>query len=361
MSADTAIDTSQFRQQVIDWATELGFAKTGFTNTELGEHEARLLNWLACGYHGEMSYMQRHADLRLKPADLHDGTISIISVCMNYYPEQTTDPWQIIEDPTLGYVSRYALGRDYHKLMRKRLQALARKIETHTGAFGYRAFVDSAPVMEKALAQQAGLGWIGKNSNLLNREAGSWFFLGELYTNLPLRADTDVPIDHCGSCTACIDICPTQAIVEPYVVDARRCISYLTIELRGSIPVELRHLIGNRIYGCDDCQLICPWNKFLQQTCEQDFSPRNDLDSSSLLSLFNWTEQEFLDRTLGSAIRRIGYECWLRNIAIAMGNAPHDQAIKDALQSRLQTATELVKEHIIWALHQQMATQSTSS
>jgi len=343
------------RAQVSNWATELGFAKIGFSSTELGEHETRLLNWLAQGYHGEMDYMQRHADLRLKPADLHDGTISIISVCMNYYPEQTVDPWQIINDSNLGYVSRYALGRDYHKLMRKRLQALANKIEKHAGKFGYRAFVDSAPVMEKALAQRAGLGWIGKNSNLLNREIGAGVFIGELYTDLPLAADATEALDYCGSCTACIDICPTQAIVEPYVVDARRCISYLTIELRGSIPVELRHLIGNRIYGCDDCQLICPWNKFLQQTCEQDFAPRNNLDSASLISLFSWTEQEFLDRTLGSAIRRIGYECWLRNIAVAMGNAPRNQSIIDILQSTMSTASELVREHIVWALEQQTA------
>ena len=356
MSAETVNQRDAgFRKQIIDWATELGFSKTGFTSTELGEHETRLLNWLDNGHHGEMDYMQRHADLRLKPAELHNGTISIISVCMNYYPAQTLDPWQIIEDPTLGYVSRYALGRDYHKLMRKRLQALANRIEKHIGAFGYRAFVDSAPVMEKALAQRAGLGWIGKNSNLLNRENGSWFFLGELYTDLPLQTNVQEPADHCGSCTACIDICPTQAIVEPYVVDARRCISYLTIELRGSIPLELRPLMGNRIYGCDDCQLICPWNKFLQLTCEQDFAPRNDLDNASLVSLFNWSEAEFLERTLGSAIRRIGYDCWLRNIAVAMGNAPHDQVIIDTLQSRLPGASELVKEHIVWALEQQTA------
>ena len=346
-------DIHGFRQQIINWARELGFAKTGFTSTELGEHETRLLNWLERGYHGEMSYMQRHADLRLNPTDLHDGTISIISVCMNYYPEQSVDPWHIIEDSTLGYVSRYALGRDYHKLMRKRLQALANRIENEVGTFGYRAFVDSAPVMEKALAERAGLGWIGKNSNLINREAGSWFFLGELYTDLPLQPQSQTVTDHCGSCSACIEICPTQAIVEPYVVDARRCISYLTIELRGSIPVDLRHLIGNRIYGCDDCQLICPWNKFLQQTCEKDFSPRNNLDNASLISLFNWTEQEFLDRTQGSAIRRIGYQCWLRNIAVAMGNATADPVIIESLQSRRKTATDLVKEHIDWALQQQ--------
>jgi len=357
---ESAQESAQLRESISSWAAELGFAKTGFTCTELGEHERRLLNWLACGYHGEMDYMQRHTDLRLKPDNLHQDTITIVSVCMNYYPPQTIDPWQIIDQPTLGYVSRYALGRDYHKLMRKRLQALANRIEQHIGPFGYRAFVDSAPVMERAFAERAGLGWIGKNSNLISREAGSWFFLGELYTDLPMQTDVVEAIDHCGSCSACIEVCPTQAIVEPYIVDARRCISYLTIELRGSIPVELRPLIGNRIYGCDDCQLICPWNKFLQQTCENDFAPRNDLDCATLISLFNWTEQQFNDRTLGSAIRRIGYECWLRNISVAMGNAPYDQQIIIALQSRLATASELVKEHINWAITQQQNTQQNT-
>lgn len=353
MSSQPTNKSSDLRETIVKRAAELGFAKTGFSTTDLGRHETRLLNWLDNGFHGEMDYMQRHADLRAKPAHLHPGTITIISVCMNYYPEQSAEPWGVINKPELGYVSRYALGRDYHKLMRKRLQKLADRIEREIGPFGYRAFVDSAPVMEKGIAEQAGLGWIGKNSNLLNREAGSWFFLGELYTDLPLEPTPTDSTDHCGSCSACIEICPTRAIVQPYIVDARLCISYLTIELRGSIPVELRPLIGNRIYGCDDCQLVCPWNKFLQHTCESDFSPRNDLDQPTLVSLFSWTEKQFLDRTAGSAIRRIGYDCWLRNIAVAMGNAPHDQQIIEALESQLPAASEMVGEHINWALAQQ--------
>ena len=301
-----------------------------------------------------MDYMQRHADLRLKPSTLHEGTISIISVRMNYLPEDHAEPWSIINQGRLGYISRYALGRDYHKLMRKRLQKLALKIQNEVGQFGYRAFVDSAPVLEKATAEKAGLGWIGKHSNLLSRDAGSWFFLGELYADLPL-ADTsiDTAENHCGNCNACIDICPTNAIIEPYVVDARRCISYLTIELRTSIPLELRPLMGNRIYGCDDCQLVCPWNKFLQHTSEKDFSPRNNLDSAALTTLFAWTETEFLQRTEGSAIRRIGHECWLRNIAVAMGNAPADSEIISALTTRKSHPSEMVREHVEWALEQQ--------
>jgi epoxyqueuosine reductase len=354
-------NSAELRHQITQWATELGFNATGFTRASIGHHEQRLLNWLDNNFHGDMEYMQRHADLRRKPADLHHGTISIISVRMNYLPPQTTDEWSVLEEPTLAYVSRYALGRDYHKLMRKRLQSLAGIIEKHIGPFGYRAFVDSAPVMEKALAEQAGLGWIGKHSNLLSRDAGSWFFLGELYTDLPLHTTpqkTDSTTDnHCGSCSACIDICPTQAIVEPYVVDARRCVSYLTIELRTSIPTELRHLIGNRIYGCDDCQLVCPWNKFLQHTCEKDFSPRHDLDCASLIELFNWSEAEFNERTLGSAIRRIGYDCWQRNIAVAMGNAPYNEQLVQALHARLPSATEMVQEHIQWALDQHTGKQ----
>lgn len=347
-------DYNQLRGNIIDWSRSLGFNHTGFTNTELGKHEARFLNWLEAGYHGEMDYMQRHADLRLKPSALHEGTISIISVRMNYLPDKLAEPWSVINNGQQAYISRYALGRDYHRLMRKRLQQLAIKIQHEVGEFGYRAFVDSAPVLEKAAAEKAGLGWIGKHSNLLSRDAGSWFFLGELYTDLPLASqNTELPENHCGNCTACIDVCPTQAIIEPYVVDARRCISYLTIELRTSIPVELRPLLGNRIYGCDDCQLVCPWNKFLQHTAERDFSPRDNLDSPELITLFSWTEQEFLQRTEGSAIRRIGYECWLRNIAVAMGNAPADEAIIAALKSRSTHTSEMVREHIEWAIEQQ--------
>ncbi len=346
-------DVSALREQITEWSTSLGFDHTGFTTTDLGKHEARFLNWLDNGFHGEMDYMQRHADLRINPAELHPGTISVISVRMNYLPEDHAEPWSVINNGNLAYISRYALGRDYHKLMRKRLQKLANTIQKEIGDFGYRAFVDSAPVLEKAVAESAGLGWIGKHSNLLNRETGSWFFLGELYTDLPLAPDTTTQAeDHCGSCTACIDICPTRAIVAPYIVDARRCISYLTIELRSSIPIELRPLIGNRIYGCDDCQLVCPWNKFLKHTCEADFSPRDNLDKPDLISLFAWSEEEFLQRTEGSAIRRIGHECWLRNIAVAMGNAPRDQSIVNALTKRLDHASELVREHVQWALEQ---------
>ena len=346
----------QLKTQIRQWATELGFAETGFSGTKIGDHEARFLNWLKQGHHGEMDYMQRHADLRLDPPQLHSGTISVVSVRMNYLPDNTAEPWSVIDDARRGYISRYALGRDYHKLMRKRLQKLAEKIQQHIGEFGYRAFVDSAPVLEKAMAEQAGLGWIGKHSNLLSRDAGSWFFLGELYTDLPLSPDDidqNKQTNHCGRCTACIDICPTAAIVEPYVVDARRCISYLTIELRGSIPLELRPLIGNRIYGCDDCQLVCPWNKFLQHTVESDFAARENLDNPALITLFNWSESEFLDRTAGSAIRRIGHECWLRNIAVAMGNAPKEATIINALNARLDHSSALVREHVEWALQRQ--------
>ena len=348
------IDYHQLRSNIIEWSKSLGFNHTGFTNTDLGHHEARFLNWLDAGYHGDMDYMKRHADLRLKPSSLHEGTVSIISVRMNYLPEEHTEPWSVINDSNLAYVSRYALGRDYHKLMRKRLQQLAEKIQQEVGEFGYRAFVDSAPVLEKATAEKAGLGWIGKHSNLLSRDAGSWFFIGELYTDLPLASEHQTaPENHCGNCTACIDICPTKAIIAPYIIDARRCISYLTIELRTSIPVELRPLLGNRIYGCDDCQLVCPWNKFLQYTAEKDFSPRDNLDAPLLIDLFLWTEKEFLKRTEGSAIRRIGHECWLRNIAVAMGNAPSDDAIINALTERAEHPSEMVREHIEWALEQQ--------
>lgn len=351
------IDYQQLQSQIALWARELGFAKTGFSSTNLGEHETHFLNWLEQGYHGDMDYMQRHAKLRIRPSDLHAGTVSIISVRMNYLPEALTEPWSVMNDGKLGYISRYALGRDYHKLMRKRLQKLADRVQQQVGEFGYRAFVDSAPVLEKAVAQQAGLGWIGKHSNLLSTEAGSWFFLGELYTDLPLpvggNSDTKIEENHCGSCTACIDVCPTQAIVAPYTVDARRCISYLTIELRTSIPVELRPLIGNRIYGCDDCQLVCPWNKFLQHTAEPDFAARDNLDRPALCDLFSWSMPVFLSKTEGSAIRRIGHDCWLRNIAVAMGNAPYDSNIIAALEERRSHSSTMVSEHIEWALEQQ--------
>lgn len=306
------------------------------------------MSWLNAGMHGEMEYMQRHGTLRSRPQQLLPGTLRIISVRMDYWP-QAEDAEPRLQQSDQAYVSRYALGRDYHKVMRKRLQKLAERIAEVTGPFGFRAFVDSAPVLEKALARDAALGWIGKHSNLINSKAGSWFFLGELYTDLPLPLD-EPATQHCGSCSKCIPACPTNAIVAPYKVDARRCISYLTIELKGPIPVEFRKPMGNRIYGCDDCQLVCPWNKFAQPTGEDDFSPRHQLDSASLLDLFNWSEQQFLDRTAGSAIRRIGYDRWLRNLAVGLGNGPaSDQAI-DALRSRREHVNPMVQEHIDWAL-----------
>jgi epoxyqueuosine reductase len=333
------------------WGEELGFQQLGFTDIDLAEHEFHLNNWLKRGFHGEMDYMQRHGTRRSRPQELHPGTIRVISARMDYLPRTAADIELLLEDRSKAVVSRYALGRDYHKLMRKRLQKLARQIEEHAGPFGYRVFVDSAPVLEKALAEKAGLGWIGKHSNLINKNAGSWFFLGEIYTDLPLPVDTPVE-EHCGDCSKCIEICPTQAIVAPYTVDARRCISYLTIELRDSIPEEFRPLMGNRIYGCDDCQLICPWNRFAQHTKEQDFAPCHGLDAAGLIDLFRWTEQRFLKRTEGSAIRRIGHECWLRNIAVALGNADTSRPVIEALESQLQHHSPMVREHVEWALTQ---------
>jgi epoxyqueuosine reductase len=347
-----APDYTALAARIKDWGLELGFAQVGIATTELGDDETHLLNWLAQGRNGEMDYMARHGTRRSRPADLHPGTVRVISARLDYDPPGARDGWEVIDDPELGFVSRYALGRDYHKLMRARLQKLADRIASEIGPFGYRAFSDSAPVLEKALARNAGLGWIGKHTNLINRRAGSWFFLGELYTDLPLPTD-EAESDHCGTCVRCIEVCPTQAIVGPQQLDARRCISYLTIELRGSIPVELRPLIGNRIYGCDDCQLVCPWNKFARKSVEPDFAVRHGLDSAALVDLFGWNDADFLARTEGSAIRRIGHEQWLRNIAVAMGNAPRSPAIIEALQSRADHPSALVREHVAWALQQQ--------
>jgi epoxyqueuosine reductase len=333
------------------WARSLGFQQLGVSDIDLSAAEDQLQQWLARGFHGEMEFMQRHGSLRTHPEELVPGTIRVITARMDYWPETATDAWQVIGESELGFISRYALGRDYHKLIRKRLLRLSKRIEEAAGAMGYRVFTDSAPVMEKALAQKSGLGWIGKHTNVLNRQNGSYFFLGEIYTDLPLPL-TEPVSDHCGSCTACIDICPTQAIVAPYELDARRCISYLTIELRGSIPVEFRPMMGNRIYGCDDCQLVCPWNKFAQMTTESAYLPREGLDAPQLVELFSWTEAEFLQRLEGSPIRRIGYECWLRNIAIALGNAKTSQKIVAALKDRLEHPSELVREHVQWALEQ---------
>lgn len=333
------------------WGQELGFQQIGITDIDLSHYEEKFLQWLADHFHGEMHYMSAHGQKRYKPAELVPDTVRVISARMNYLPPDTNIP-KILQNAQLGYISRYALGRDYHKLIRKRLAALASKISEHAQEFGYRAFTDSAPVLEKPLAEKAGLGWIGKHTNLLNREAGSWFFLGEIYTNLPLTTDSPVK-NHCGTCTACIDICPTQAIVGPYQLDARRCISYLTIELRGSIPVELRPLMGNRIYGCDDCQLVCPWNRFAKPTDEPAFHPRHGLSDRTLVELFQWSETDFFLKTEGSAIRRIGYDCWLRNIAVALGNAPYDESILNKLLEKQHHPSALVKEHVLWAIQQQ--------
>jgi len=341
-------------EQIKQWGVELGFQQVGITDTHLQQAEQRLEYWLKQGYHAELDYMYKHGLKRSRPALLEPETISIISVRMNYLPEAPLHIENNLNNPIAAFISRYALGRDYHKMLRKRLQKLAQRIEQDVGIFGYRAFVDSAPVLEKAIAEKAGLGWIGKHSNIINRKAGSWFFLGEIYTSLPLITDTP-STNHCGQCTACIDICPTQAIIAPYQVDARKCISYLTIEHKGSIPETLRPLMGNHIYGCDDCQLICPWNRFAQLTHEPDFKPRHQLNTQHLLSVFNWTEAEFLKKTEGSAIRRIGYEQWLRNIAVALGNAPSSEIIKTALTTQ-KNQSELIKEHVLWALEQQTDT-----
>ncbi len=348
-------NATKLLQQIRSWSEQLGFQQIGISGIELGDAEAELNRWLASGFHGEMDYMAQHGSKRSRPDELEPGTLSIICARMDYLPD-CTEAWSVLNNPQRGYVSRYALGRDYHKLLRKRLQQLADHISKEIGDFGYRVFVDSAPVLEKPLAQQAGLGWIGKHSNLIHKQQGSWFFLGEIYTDLALPADEPAS-NHCGTCHACIDVCPTTAIVKPYVVDAQRCISYLTIEHPGSIPETLRPLIGNRIYGCDDCQLVCPWNRFARFTTEADFLPRHGLDAPSLLELFNWDEETFLRNTEGSAIRRIGYQRWLRNCAVALGNAPHHEEIMSALQRHTEHPSELVREHVRWALAQQQAKQ----
>lgn len=337
--------------QIKQKAKDLGFQACGIADTQLTEAENHLFRWLSKGYHGEMSYMEKHGTKRSRPQELEPGTCRVISVRMDYFPPQAKEPWSVLQNQNAAYVSRYALGRDYHKVLRKKLKQLANYITQTAGVHQSRVFVDSAPVLEKALAEKAGLGWIGKHSNLLSRDAGSWFFLGELYVDIPLIPDKATAF-HCGDCTACIDACPTKAIVGPFEVDARRCISYLTIEHKGSIPIEFRQAMGNRIYGCDDCQLVCPWNRFGQPTNEQDFSIRHSLDDIDLLTLFAWDEETFLTCTEGTAIRRIGYERWQRNIAIALGNSQPSEATLKALRDKLVHASGYLAEHIQWAIEQ---------
>jgi epoxyqueuosine reductase len=346
----TAAQLDELATGIKQLGRDLGFTKLGVAGTALADDEALLERWLTAGRHGQMAYMERHGTKRSRPSELLPGTVRVISARMDYWRTDSRDARSALADTRKGYVARYALGRDYHKVLRSRLQRLAEAIAERVGDFGYRVFVDSAPVLEKALARNAGLGWIGKHTNLLDRD-GSWFLLGEIYTDLPLPPDAPVT-EHCGSCRACLDVCPTGAIVAPYELDARRCISYLTIELRGSIPEALRAPIGNRIFGCDDCQLFCPWNKFAQASEVADFAPRHALDSASLVELFGWSEAEWQARTAGSAIRRAGYEGWLRNIAVALGNAPPDPGIVAALTARTDDPSPIVREHVAWALHQ---------
>ena len=351
------INAAALRARLDELARARGFAAVGVSDIDLGADEQHLLDWLAAGLHGEMHYMQRHGTRRSRPDELVPGTLRVISARMDYWPAGARDAHEVLGEPATAYVSRYALGRDYHKVLRRALQQLADDLAAELGPFGHRVFVDSAPVLEKALARNAGLGWIGKHTNLIARDAGSYFFLGEIYTDLPLPVDEPASA-HCGSCTACMPACPTAAIVAPFRLDARRCISYLTIELRGPIPEELRPALGNRIYGCDDCQLVCPWNKFARTATQPDFDVRNGLDGAALANLFAWSETEFETRLAGSPIRRIGWECWLRNIAVALGNAPASPAVMAALQSRADHPSALVREHVGWALARHAAAAS---
>ena len=356
MTADLAhIDPNALVAQLKLWALDLGFSALGVTHVDLAQDESFFVEWLKAGFNGEMGYMSRHGLKRTRPAELIPGTVSCVSVRMDYWPEASADAQDILDDGTLAYVSRYAVGRDYHKVLRAKLQALCDRAEGLVGPLGHRVFTDSAPVLEKALARNAGLGWIGKHTNLIDRNSGSYFFLGEIFLDLELPIDAPATA-HCGTCTACMPACPTGAIVGPYRLDARRCISYLTIELEGAIPPEFRRAIGNRIYGCDDCQIACPWNKFAKPTAEKDFAVRHGLDHAALTALFAWSEVEFLEKTAGSAIRRIGYERWLRNIAIALGNAPTTPELLSALAARAEHPSALVREHVHWAQAQHLVT-----
>ncbi len=348
---DTTQDLTELSTRIREWAQELGFSDLGITVPDTGAHGEYLRNWLARGFHGDMEYMGHHGDKRYTPTSLVPGTARVISVRMDYLTAPD-NPKQALTNRENAYITRYALGRDYHKLIRKRLATLAKRVDEALSGYDYRAFVDSAPVLERALAQQAGLGWIGKNAMLIHPKAGSFFFLGEIFTNAPLPVDEPFATDHCGSCTSCLTHCPTDAFAGPRLLDARRCISYLTIELKKSIPEELRPLIGNRVFGCDDCQLACPWQKFSKPGREDDFRPRHGLNNSSLAELFLWTEEQFLKRTEGSAIRRTGYEGWLRNLAVGLGNAPSTIPVIEALKQRAEYPSEMVREHVHWALKQ---------
>jgi len=354
-SPTARLDQAALLADLRRWSKELGFARLGVANIDLSRDEAHFLDWLRAGFNGEMAYMSRHGLKRSRPAELLPGTVSCISVRMDYWPHDAAGAETTLADRSVAYISRYALGRDYHKVMRARLQQLCDRIQGAVGPFGHRVFTDSAPVLEKALARNAALGWIGKHTNLIDRDAGSYFFLGEIYLSLELPID-EPSTAHCGSCAACMPACPTGAIVAPYRLDARRCISYLTIELAGSIPIEFRRAIGNRIYGCDDCQLVCPWNKFARPTAEKDFAVRHGLDHSQLTELFSWSEAQFLERTRGSAIRRIGHERWLRNIAVALGNAPTSPTLLESLRKRARHPSPVVREHVRWALAQHGST-----
>ncbi len=358
-AAAAPLDPATLLARLRQWSQELGFARLGVANIELPGDEAHFLDWLRAGFNGEMQYMARHGVRRSRPAELVPGTVSCISVRMDYWPAEAAGAEATLADRSVAYISRYALGRDYHKLMRARLQRLCDRLSEVVGPFGYRVFTDSAPVLEKALARNAGLGWIGKHTNLIDRAAGSYFFIGEIYVDLALPVD-EPGSAHCGTCSACMPACPTGAIVAPYRLDARRCISYLTIELAGPIPLEFRRAIGNRIYGCDDCQLVCPWNKFARPTGEGDFAVRHGLDNAQLTELFAWSEPEFLEKTRGSAIRRIGYERWLRNIAVALGNAPTAPGLVAALTSRAAHPSALVREHVEWALAEHLGRSSAA-
>jgi epoxyqueuosine reductase len=355
-----SFDATALLAAVRAWAAEFGFAGVGVASIDLAADESRFVDWLREGFHGEMTYMSRHGLKRSRPGELVPGTVSCLSARMDYWPPAAAEARDVLGDPSAAYISRYALGRDYHRLMRLRLQKLCDRITAAIGPFGHRAFVDSAPVLEKALARNAGLGWIGKHTNLIERNSGSYFFLGEIYVDLELPPDT-ASTAHCGTCSACIPACPTGAIVAPYRLDARRCISYLTIELKGAIPVELRRAMGNRIYGCDDCQLACPWNKFARPAAEKAFEVRHGLDRAALAALFGWSEEEFLQKTQGSAIRRIGYTRWLRNVAVALGNAAGSAAVIGALRARENDASALVREHVRWALDEHAARNAAAA